>query len=388
MMEASQDVVQEQPEESLSDQSTNAKVEEREALILELQDVITELHQEMSLKEQHELLQLQQLLQLEARVKELQEQVQGSEETIAQLRLELAERAQSNSGMLNVASTDLTALRGTQLLKTELSEVKGNLVKVQVENEALLEIKRHQATEVDRVSAELSLVRSTVLQKCKEAQEAKKNCHELEDELSVVRAHLSRCQEGKQDAKNRAELIQWLEDEVSRLKSQHSSVCQQESCGLQRAREELTVREKEWRKERSSLQEQLNSIRKELHSATIREEEHRLKVLQIDELQREVDKTLALLEKEREDCVKAEELERLREDQLKDKVRHQEEQTAELQRGFDQKEKRAEGMERAMVLHLREPPARTHTAPAGPGQPRPGRQQPETTAGEELQPAG
>ncbi|XP_067257321.1 polyamine-modulated factor 1-binding protein 1 [Chanodichthys erythropterus] len=214
------------------------QVEEREALILELQDVITELHQEMSLKEQHELLQLQQLLQLEARVKELQEQVQGSEETIAQLRLELAERAQSNSGMLSVA-----------------------------------------------------------------------------------------------------ELIQWLEDEVSRLKSQHSSVCQQESCGLQRAREELTAREKEWRKERSALQEQLNSIRKELHSATIREEEHRLKVLQIDELQREVDKTLALLEKEREDCVKAEELERLREDQLKDKVRHQEELTAELQRGFDQKEK-------------------------------------------------
>ncbi|RXN31820.1 polyamine-modulated factor 1-binding 1 isoform X1 [Labeo rohita] len=73
-------------------------VEEREALILELQDVITELHQEMSLKEQHELKQLQQLLQLETRVKELQEQVQGSEETIAQLRLE----QQSNSGMLNV----------------------------------------------------------------------------------------------------------------------------------------------------------------------------------------------------------------------------------------------------------------------------------------------
>lgn len=39
-------------------------------------------------------------------------------------------------------------------------------------------------------------------------------------------------------------------------------------------------------------------------------------------------------------------------------------------------------MERAMVLRLREPPARTHTAPADPGQPRPGRQQPETTAGE------
>lgn len=39
-------------------------------------------------------------------------------------------------------------------------------------------------------------------------------------------------------------------------------------------------------------------------------------------------------------------------------------------------------MGRAMVLRLREPPARAHTAPADPGQPRPGRQQPETTAGE------
>ncbi|XP_073691780.1 uncharacterized protein pmfbp1 [Garra rufa] len=219
------------------------EVEEREALILELQDVITELHQEMSLKEQHELQQLQQLLQLEAKVKELQEQVQGSEETIAQQRLELAERAESNSAMLNVA-----------------------------------------------------------------------------------------------------EQIQWLEEEVSRLKSQHSSVSQQEWGRLWRAQEELKAREEEWKKERSFLQEQLNGIREELHRANLREEEHRLKVLQIDELQREVDKTLALLEKEREDCVKAEELERLREEQLKDKVVHQEELIAEFQRelekaGFDQKEK-------------------------------------------------
>ncbi|XP_048042041.1 trichohyalin isoform X8 [Megalobrama amblycephala] len=381
MMEASQDVVQEQPEESLSDQSTNAKVEEREALILELQDVITELHQEMSLKEQHELLQLQQLLQLEARVKELQEQVQGSEETIAQLRLELAERAQSNSGMLNVASTDLTALRGTQLLKTELSRRDVSIQRLR--QDLLLS---HQARDAQSVQLDVQEQRLWDLQR--ELQESQQELQRGHDYNQQLYGQLQDARKQDQELKAQAELIQWLEDEVSRLKSQHSSVCQQESCGLQRAREELTVREKEWRKERSSLQEQLNSIRKELHSATIREEEHRLKVLQIDELQREVDKTLALLEKEREDCVKAEELERLREDQLKDKVRHQEEQTAELQRGFDQKEKRAEGMERAMVLHLREPPARTHTAPAGPGQPRPGRQQPETTAGEELQPAG
>lgn len=56
------------------------------------------------------------------------------------------------------------------------------------------------------VSAELSLVRSMVMQKCKVAQEARKKCHKLEDELSVVRAHLSLCQEGKQDAKNRLRL--------------------------------------------------------------------------------------------------------------------------------------------------------------------------------------
>ncbi|XP_059394376.1 trichohyalin isoform X4 [Carassius carassius] len=237
MMEAIQDAVQEQTEQP------KTKVEEREDLILELQDVITELHQEMSLKEQHELQQLKELLQLEARVKELQEQVQGSEETIAQLRLELAEKAGSSSTTLNVA-----------------------------------------------------------------------------------------------------EQIQRLEEEVSRLKSQHSSVSQQEWCWLREAQEELKAREEEWKKERSFLQEQLNGVREELLRANLREEEHRLKVLQIDELQREVDKTLALLEKEREDCVKAEELERLREEQLKDKVRHPEELIVELQKelekaGFDQKEK-------------------------------------------------
>lgn len=59
---------------------------------------------------------------------------------------------------------------------------------------------------MDRVSAELSLVRSTVLEKCKEAQEARKKCHELENELSVVRAQLSRCQKETQDAKNTVRL--------------------------------------------------------------------------------------------------------------------------------------------------------------------------------------
>ncbi|XP_042617036.1 WD repeat-containing protein 87-like isoform X1 [Cyprinus carpio] len=64
---------------------------------------------------------------------------------------------------------------------------------------------------------------------------------------------------------------------------------------------------------------------------TLGEEEHRLKVLQIDELQREVDKTLALLEKEREDCVKAKELEQLREEQLKDKLVEEQSTVSRLQ---------------------------------------------------------
>lgn len=55
--------------------STSLQVEEREAQIQELQDTITELHQEMSLKDQDKLRQLQQLVQLKSRVKELTQEV-------------------------------------------------------------------------------------------------------------------------------------------------------------------------------------------------------------------------------------------------------------------------------------------------------------------------
>ncbi|XP_016377074.1 trichohyalin-like [Sinocyclocheilus rhinocerous] len=175
------------------------------------------------------------------------------------------------------------ARKQDQELQAQLLEVKRNLVKLQVENEALLEIKRHQATE--------------------------------------------------------AEQIQRLEEEVSRLKSQHSSVSQQDWCWLRRAREELKAREEEWKKERSFFQEQLNGVREELHRANLREEEHRLKVLQIDELQREVDKTLALLEKEREDCVKTKELEQLGEEQLKDKLVEEQSTVSRLQHELQEAER-------------------------------------------------
>ncbi|XP_042584582.1 trichohyalin-like isoform X2 [Cyprinus carpio] len=331
MMEAIQDAIQEQPEQP------KTKVEEREALILELQDVITELHQEMSLKEQHELQQLQELLQLEARVKELQEQVQGSEEYIAQLRLELAEKAESSSTTLNVASTDLTALRGTELLKSELSRRDASIQRLRQDL-----LHSHQARDAQSVQLDVQEQRLWDLQR--QLQESQQELQRGHDRKQQLHRQLRDARKQDLELQAQAEQIQRLEEEVSRLKSQHSSVSQQEWCRLRGAQEELKAREEEWKKERSFLQEQLNGVREELHRANLREEEHRLKVLQIDELQREVDKTLALLEKEREDCVKAEELERLREEQLKDKVRHQEELIAQLQKeleraGFDQKEK-------------------------------------------------
>ncbi|KAL7854807.1 hypothetical protein SRHO_G00169970 [Serrasalmus rhombeus] len=99
-MEAGQDdLLQQLRELSVSEQEAKAKVEEYEAQIQELQDIITELHQEMSLKDQDKLSQLQQLIQLEAKVKELTEELQGSAETTAQLRREATEREVKNSDL-------------------------------------------------------------------------------------------------------------------------------------------------------------------------------------------------------------------------------------------------------------------------------------------------
>ncbi|KAI7814060.1 putative polyamine-modulated factor 1-binding protein 1 [Triplophysa rosa] len=170
---------------------------------------------------------------------------------------------------------------------------------------------------------------------------------ELRESRQERQRQHSRNQQLREDARQQDETlqaqvrVQRLEDELSRLKFQHSSVSQQlqeqrsECRSLQRAREELMKTEREWQIEKSTLHKQLNRVKEELHSATLREEEHRLKVVQIDELQREVDMTLALLEKEREDCIKVEELERQREEQQKDKVQHQEELITELQRELE-----------------------------------------------------
>ncbi|XP_055069117.2 uncharacterized protein pmfbp1 isoform X4 [Misgurnus anguillicaudatus] len=232
-------------------------------------------------------------------------------------------------------STDLKALRGTELLKTELSRRDANIQRLQ--QDLLLS---HQARDTQSVQLDVQEQRLWGLQR--ELQESQQ---ELQRERNRNQQLHKELQDAKQqDQKLQAqgdERVRRLEEEVSRIKFQHGSVSQQlqeqrsACCTLQRAQEELKERERQWQIEKSALHDQLNHVREELHSATLREEEHRLKVLQIDELQKEVDMTLALLEKEREDCVKAEELERLREEQLKDKVQDQEELIIELQKELE-----------------------------------------------------
>ncbi|GAA6073695.1 trichohyalin, partial [Tachysurus ichikawai] len=76
------------------------QVEEHEAQIQDLQDTITELHKEISLKDQDKLRQLQQLVQLESKVKELTQELQNSAQTITQLSHEARDRAAS-TGVLH-----------------------------------------------------------------------------------------------------------------------------------------------------------------------------------------------------------------------------------------------------------------------------------------------
>ncbi|XP_016090509.1 trichohyalin-like [Sinocyclocheilus grahami] len=225
---------------------------------------------------------------------------------------------------IQLASTDLTALRGSELLKTELSRRDASIQRLR--QDLLLS---HQARDAQSVQLDVQEQRLWDLQR--ELQESQQELQRGHDRNQQLLRQLQDARKQDQELQAQAEQIQWLEEEVSRLKSQHSSVSQQDWCWLRRSREELKAREEEWKKERSFFQEQLNGVREELHRANLREEEHRLKVLQIDALQREVDKTLALLEKEREDCVKAKELEQLGEEQLKDKLVEEQSTVSRLQ---------------------------------------------------------
>ncbi|KAG5270689.1 hypothetical protein AALO_G00195430 [Alosa alosa] len=303
-MEAPQlSLLQQLREMSLSHRETQAKMEEREAQLQELQDTITELHQDISQKDHDKLWQLQQLHHLESRVKELTEEVQNSEETIAQLKQEMSVRTPSS--LTREVSTDASGPSGTELLKAELSsrdatierlrrdlllshqardtqcaqldvqeqrvcellrelqerqlelqrghgrlqqlhreraaqesqaeqlraqlsEVRGRLSLVEVENEALLGFKREQGAEVERLSAELSSMRAAQELERAETAEAQRRCGELQAKLDLTCTQLQESQRTTQEAARKAqEDSQELQWELKSLKSQLDSVNQQ-----------------------------------------------------------------------------------------------------------------------------------------------------------------
>nr|XP_046205333.1 myosin-1-like isoform X3 [Oncorhynchus gorbuscha] len=282
-------ILQQLKEACLSQQEAQVKVEEREAQVQELQDTITELHQEMTRKDQDKLTQLQELHQLESRVKQLTDQVRSSEETIGQLRQEVAVRVGISSATLSGdgSTTDptgsspvphLTEQRGRELLKTELScrdatiqrlrrdvllshqardsqsaqlDVHGQRIsQLQTElQESQLELQRGHSrreqqqrdlqtqtqqaeelhTQVERLALVVcSLQRSARDREGTESVQAERRCVDLEGELTETRAQLTECQDRLQEARRRAkEQTQKFQAKVSSLKSQHGCVSQQ-----------------------------------------------------------------------------------------------------------------------------------------------------------------
>ncbi|KAI5608505.1 hypothetical protein C0J50_6644 [Silurus asotus] len=225
--------------------STFWQMEEREAQIKELQNTITELHQEMSLKDQEKLQQLKQLVHLEARIKTLTQEVSSDqmaerglevlkseldiqEQRLWELQRELQEKQQElrrGHNRLQQLSIELkSSTRNAQELQGQLLEARARVVQVETENEALLEYKRLHKSEVEKLSAELS----SIQRGSEEEQETERKFRELQAELSATQARLSDCQHGTQEAQKRADQqIQQLQEEVSRLKLQHQSVNQQ-----------------------------------------------------------------------------------------------------------------------------------------------------------------
>ncbi|KAM6980631.1 uncharacterized protein FYW47_000366 [Aplochiton taeniatus] len=224
-----------------------------------------------------------------------------------------------------------------------LAEVRGLLLQLEGEKEALVLSKREQEAEVGRLTAEVCSLHSAARDRAgTESVQAERRCVELEGQLALSRGQLAEAQEQAQGAKKRAEeQSQQLQVDLSTLRGQHDCVSQQlvdRRAELQRAQRslaELHVRERSWEGERSALQGQLSRTRKELHSATLRGEAELQREEQIAELQGEVVRLTALLENERQEMQRKlderkEEMKRLREEQQqhKDKAQQGEERAA------------------------------------------------------------
>ncbi|XP_045565005.1 putative uncharacterized protein DDB_G0271606 isoform X4 [Salmo salar] len=186
--------------------------------LTQLQDTITELHQEMTRKYQDTLTQLQELHQMESRVKQLTDQVRSSEETIGQLRQEVAVRVGISSATLSGdvstagkgSTTDstgsspvphLTEQRGRELLKTELSRWDATIQRLR--RDVLLS---HQAR--DSQSAQLDVHGQRISQLQRELQES---------QLELQRGH-SRREQQQRDLQTQTQQAEELHTQLAEVK--------------------------------------------------------------------------------------------------------------------------------------------------------------------------
>ncbi|XP_010901561.3 golgin subfamily A member 4 isoform X2 [Esox lucius] len=311
-----------------------ANVEDREAHVQKLQDTITELHEEMTRMDQNKLTQLQELHQLESRVKQLSDQVSTTEQTGSSpvshlteqrsqelLKAELSHRdttirrlqqdlllshqaCDSQTAQLDIQEQRISQLqtelhksqlelqRGhgrreqqnrdlqsqtqqTEELRTQLAEVKVRLVQVDRENETLMGYKREQEAEVERLAAEADSLQSTAREPEGTGRaQAERSWEDWEVELAETRSQfLDRLDISKRMTEQQTQQFQ---AQRSSLQSQLGCVRQQqqdmsaEVPRLQRSMATLREREMEWGGERSAFQGKLSPARDELHSAILR----------------------------------------------------------------------------------------------------------------------
>ncbi|KAK3533446.1 hypothetical protein QTP70_022258, partial [Hemibagrus guttatus] len=243
------------------------QVEEREAQIQELQDSITELHQAMSLKDQDKLRQLQQLVQLESRIKELTQELQSSAQTIAQLRHQARDSTTSTSVLHRDVSGDRTAERGLELLKSEefegdakkrgawerdgafaalvLRRAQSVEEKLDVQEQRLWELQR----ELQEKQQELRRGHNRLQQLSTELQSTTRNAQELQGQLREVRTRLVQV-----EAENEALLG------YKRLHASEVEKLSAELCSIQRGSEE----EQETQRKFRELQAELSATRARL----------------------------------------------------------------------------------------------------------------------------
>nr|XP_023850829.1 leucine zipper putative tumor suppressor 1-like [Salvelinus alpinus] len=129
---------------------------------------------------------------------------------ISQLQTELQEsqlELQRGHSRREQQQRDLqTQTQQAEELHTQLAEVKGRLVQVEGENEALMGYKREQGAEVERLAVVVCSLQSSARDReGTESAQAEWRCVDLEGELTETRAQLTECQDRLQEARRRVQ---------------------------------------------------------------------------------------------------------------------------------------------------------------------------------------